>query len=709
MRGKHLASLIVVLVLVIATGVMAIYPQDPLSLRLECSPGADLTANPATYTWTDITRDLSMSIPVTHTRGSQDEQSESNSDSSFGLRNNTGRYTTGNPMSDLYPGFGLGTPFRFSTNTGDGSGWHVEWIHYLAEAADDWPSGTPHLCRAMVACGGLFRRLGQGETKKPAMERSILAASPVEYWKLEDVPGTVAAANQAGPAQLRNLFGLPEWQTLDTGPGGGGAGIAPQLNDYIGQVVLNQPMPWAVEFSYLRPSDGSADGKTVFDIRLVSSIISAQAITVDAGSVQPASNWHQWVIAGNQIDGSNYKLNMWHNGVAVASSTFAGTIGALTALTLLPDAVGFGSTAPVSIGHIAVFANDGTTLVDHYNALQGYPGELAHTRANRLCTEKGIPFATSATTSARMGVQPIATDLGVLRDLEETDHGQLDDSQGVVNYRALSEFYNQTVPLTVNAAVPNRLFLPFNPVTDDQKRRNKVTASMPDGTSSTVTNTTDITKAGEFEGTISSNVQSADQLPFHAAWIANNVGVVPGKRYPGIILDFLRAPDLLADFRNMRLSDRITITNPPRQHTRADIDLILPGWSTIIEGRGRVYQLAANCSPYSPYAVGTSGGGGTAGSWSQTGPTTQLAAQLNTGSTALSVTISGPLFTTVADLTATPLSVVLSARIGDPGEVCPVVSISGTSPQTINVTRVLPKTWPTGTIVQVYRPLTAAL
>lgn len=684
------------------TGVTAIYPQTPLSMRLECSPGADLTADPATYTWTDITADLSGSVPIVHTRGSQDEQSESNSESTFGLRNNSARYTVDNPLSDMYPNLGLNTPFRFSTNTGDGSGWNVEWIQYLSEAVDDWPSGTPHLCRAMITCAGSFRRFGQGEVLKGALERAITADTPTDYWKLEDPAGTLTPINQTGTAVMAIRSGTLDFRSLDSAPGGGGTSAATSFNNGSTRIALNRPLPWAIEFTYYRPPDASADGKIIGLVDVNGTSLGGANVNVGLGSVQPTSGWQHWIMAGEQVDATTYRVNKWLNGVVQTPAASTGTQAVLTAVTLASD--DYTATDTIGVGHLAIYANDGTTLVDHYNAVQGYTGEMAHNRLTRICGEQSVPFATTATVSTLMGPQPLDTFLGILRDCESTDHGQLDDSQGLVEYRALSEFYNQASKLTVDAARPNRLFLPHNPVTDDQKRRNKVTASSPDGTSFTVSNLADIAKVGSYEGTTGVNVELPTQLVDHAGWFANNVGVAPGKRYPGIILDFLRAPDMLADFRSMRLSDRITIINPPRQQNRTDIDLILPGWSTVIEGRGRTYQLAANCAPYWPYrvAVTDSATFGKIDSGSST-----LTAAVAAIDTSFSVTTTNPL-----DVWVTGSGLAITLLIA--GEAMLVDTISGaSSPQTFSgITRAanaIHKPHTAGTEVHVQYPFKLAL
>lgn len=731
------------------------YPDQALGMRMECAPDADLTADPSTYTWQEITPDLHMPAPIGHQRGAEDEQTESNTESSFTLKNPRGRYTTDNPLSDLWPKFGLNLPVRYSTNTGDGAGWHQEWIQYLSEAKDRWPAGNPNLCVADVTCAGLFRRMGRWDKLESPLRRSISGVAagdyvPYAYWHLEDgTDATQAAAATPGVgagvvagdvdfAASDDLLGskpLPEFAA--------GASITMLVPTY---TTTDQ---WAIQVLAKIESapasattliemytngegtnskyrialiPGSPDGIGLYytdKTTGVETFLGQQDLDGADPSANPTEDdfygsWRMYKLGESLVAGN---LTSWLSltnedggGGAAGIGGFGGATSTLKSVVLRGET----GTAGIAFGHTAVFVDPalsiGPTLGDNAAAMGGWAGEEAADRIVRLSREARLPYNVTATRSEPMGPQLHDTLLANFRDCEATDHGMLDDSQGVVGYRALSELYNQDPVLVIDAAYRNELFMPFDPVTDDQKRRNQVTARRPNGSEATVENLDDIDGVpgiqrgvGRYPADIDVNTETDTVLALHASWIANVIGAWPGKRYPAISIDLRRAVHLIGASRNLRLGDRVLVKNPPRQHSRSDIDVIFTGWSKINQGRRGSWRLIANAAPYL-YQVGEAGDGSTSSSWSQTSAGTQSAAELAPGATSLSVTVVGPLFTTAANLTLNPLSLIVG------GEIMPVSAIAGgASPQTFTVTRTLPKRHAAGTPVRVYRPLIAAL
>lgn len=723
------------------------------------APGADLTADPATYTWTDVTRDFHFGDAGTgHTRGAEDEQSETNSESTFALKNPNRRYTTDNPMSDLWPNWALNTPVKLETNTGDGSGWKQEWIQYASEIKDGTTSA--YMPVTNVTCGGLFRRMGADDPLRSPLFRTMSGVAPSDYVPLQYIPF------EDGRNANRFASGIP-----------GGAPVLP-----VGAVefaadsayVSSQPLPvfgpgssasgtvpaytgtgrWWTQFVFRIPERPDSSGGNVnlpiADIYLTGGRVAHYAISVNAltGASGATIRFDLFDSAGGSLTGMTGLLvadslfptedEFWGRpailtlgevdnfptaadyqtsiGLSVGTldtifqTTDVGAMGTLTGWRLT------GNSASSSAGHFGVWVDPNFTAFDADNniqALLGWAGESPVARASRLCREERYPFsAVSFVSSSRMGVQLTDSLLANLRDCEATDGGLMDDSQGVVNFRPVSSMYNQTSMLTIDAARRNRLFLPWDPVTDDQKRKNTITATRPGGSFAIVENLDDINgipgvrpAAGRYGGDIEPNVETDDALALQASWAVWVASGLPAnkKRYPAITLDFLRAPDMLGAFRNLELGDRITVINPPRQHARGDIDLILTGWSWVLAGRRKPWRLVANCQPYRPYAVGAAGDATHASAWLQTGRATALAAELAPGATSVSLTIDGALFATTADLVLNPLELIIG------GEVMPVVSISGAGPQTFVVTRTLPKRHPAGALASVNNCLIACL
>src|SRR5574342_660513 len=162
------------------------YPKNGLDVRIEAAPGADLSTHPDNYPWLDVTPDWRASDPITLKAGGDDEQSETSSGIELSLNNRRskvtgtgagveGRYTSDNPMSDLWPNFGENCPVRVSRDAG--SGMTVAGVGYLAEAYPVWPGNSALAPYVDIRADGLFRRLQQGEEARSPLYRHLVRAT----------------------------------------------------------------------------------------------------------------------------------------------------------------------------------------------------------------------------------------------------------------------------------------------------------------------------------------------------------------------------------------------------------------------------------------------------------------------------------------------------------------------------------------------------
>lgn len=659
------------------------FPDDPLGHRLEFAPNADLTADPATYSWQEVTADLSFAEALTNKRGSADEQGVTTSSAEFVLDNGplkgNGRYFTDQPESDLWPYFDVGLPVRHSVNIGDGQGWRQRWVQYIAGIDDEWPSLTPYRVLTRVECAGLFRRLGQGKTLKAPLQRSVDASGSAVagYWPFNEGEDAVQALSGLRDGRPFTQDSRIRFGEIDGGPNGPYAEFAATTTVNLATGATQYPrvsMPLAFDVEakavqvecWFRVEHASQLWK-LSDFGIGSSDYSSQIVSVcklamGAGSLGASSYgdihfYVQWnPNTGEEFltaelwyaDGSSFvglPLNtgggslpvgitngQWHHvrlymrqddatsvtyGISVdGNASYSLELVDTSRVLGIPQSVSltgrviegansvFGS---VSIGELIV----GTEIVDRYDAATGYVGEMAHERIERLCSEEGVPASTTATTSTAMGPQRTDSLLNLLRECEATDHGLLDDSQGVVGYTALSQLYNQDPALTIDAN--NReLFGPYRPRRDDQKRRNSVRATRPTGGAALVEDLADIAKRGLYDGEVSVNPSTDAVLADHAGW-AVNLGTVEGKRRPSLTLDLLRAPAHAAPWLALTPGERASVTNLPRRSVVGDVDLMARGWTeTFGPGRQR-WKATVNCAPWLPYEVFVIEGAGNRG------------------------------------------------------------------------------------------------
>lgn len=718
------------------------YPDEPLTHVLAIAPGADLTADPATYTWQDIAGDIQFAETIDTKRGSGDEQQQGSTEFGCVLRNSTharvpgatnGRYTTDNPESDLWPYFDLGLPLRHSIDLGDGAGPVQRSVTYLASAVDEWPGGTPFKAQTRITGAGLFQRLGQGDPLRSPIARAMVAGGPIAFWALEDPDGSTAALSSlktGGSSMLAR--GSVDFAATE-GPAGAAGAQLPTLTgggQLIGTVNGCSDTGWRVEWvantaategafpiAWSTPA-GSAvswrmippnvsDPNVYLQARLPDTTLANNAF--DALAVADyQGQWHHFALVAYQ-NGAQVTALFYMDGELIGGSTpgTSYTLGAITEVTLnalFPTSVSTAGTSITgSVAYVAVYNSTGAPT--SHAALDAYTGELAHIRWGRLCDEEGVPSSVTATTSTAMGPQGMARLLDQLREIEATDMGLADDSQGVAALRCQNELFNQAAQLTIDAA-GRQLFMPFAPTRDDQKILNRVTASSTAGQSATVQDATSIARHGAYDGQITVNVADAAQLPDAAGWRVW-LGIQSGKRYPAVTIDFLVASGLAADWLGLSAGDLIVITNPPLQHAKGDVRLLATGWSEQWGPGRRKWRAVANCVPASPYDVGilddvilgrlATGGAATAADLSSVG----LSVQFNNTDGAL-WTIAGGDF---------PMDVWLGGQSS--GELATLSGVSGASnPQTATISarsvNGVSRSWPAGTAMQAYKAMVLA-
>lgn len=714
---------------------MARYPEIPLGHKLEFAPGADLTADPDTYPWQDHTTALSFARDraISAKRGGADEQAAGTSEWEAHLKNPTGRYTTDNAESDLWPYFDLNCPVRHSIDAGTGPVQRT--VQYLAEAEDEWPSGTPHLCFTRVRADGLFRRIGQGkEAFGGPVARAMLQGNPIAFWALEDPDGSTAALSGLRGGGTTMLPTGSVSFAAASGPLGAAGASLPTFDGggkLLGEVAGCSTTGWRVEwiaktnaaegaFPISWRTTGTATSWRMIPPNTLDPTVYLQARLPDTSLANNCFNglavstytgdWHHWALVAYQ-NGSQVTALFYQDGVLIAGSTPATsyTLGAINAITINPMFVSAlypsGVSITGSLAYVAVY--NSTAAPTSHLAMGAWVGEEGHDRWARLCGEQSVPYEVTATRSTPMGPQGRGRLLDQLREIEATDMGRADDSQGRAAYRAQSELYNQTTALTLDAN-RRQLFMPFTPKRDDQKIRNVIVASTPDGANATVVDQGSIDTVGSYDDQITVNVADPISQLADAAGFRVWLGIQPGKRYPSVTINFLAAPGLVDEWLRMRVGDLVVIANPPLQHAKGNVRLLFTGWKEQWVGR-RTWRAEANCVPASPWdaallddvILGRLGTGGCG-----------LTAELAPDALSFQATnTDGVLWTT--DGAMFPHDIILGQLVGDRlvvGEQITLSGVSGASnPQTFTVqarsVNGVRKTHPAGADLQVFRAM----
>lgn len=688
------------------------FPSSPLTFRVYIAPGADLTASYLSWPWADITNYVRHDLGVGYTVGRRDESTRvTASSATLKLDNRDGRFSRKNPLGPYFGGLTKNTPIWISINPG--SGFVDRYFGYVNEWPNRWtdPSGTDSY--VTIRCGGVMRRLSQGETLETSLNRTILGDSPLYFWRLDDPAGSTTAASALGGGLPITQVDSVTWGSLDPAPGAGSnqaplLGVGGSVGNFVidDAVVAAIPVPWAVEFSVLRPSAAPTFGIATIHWTNVGTSTDGVSIQVAQDTDSTARDWYHYLAVGIQ-DGPTARVRLWRNGLERTGFSETGTLGPFKNLWLSRDPT-LSLSYDVSLTHVALYGTSDVDPVSHSGALQAFNGEQAHVRVARLCAEAGIQVAVNyAVDSALMGEQGPGNLLDLLRECEETDQGVLYEYQFGLAYQSVSARYNQPVTLALDFDQGHIAGTP-EPADDDQRLRNQWTITRADsGTTRTARDQASVTASGLYDDSKTVSLSSDAAILQNAGWRVR-IGTVDEDRWPRMPFQLHRPTNasLIPTWLSTPLGSRITIAHPPSGSDPGAmapdlIDQILEGYSEAFDQVA--WGVSLNLAPFSPYIVGVAGGGGFTGALTQTSGSTITTAISTTDTSLIVATPSGSLWTT------TPVG--LTVEFG--GETATVSAISGaSSPQTFTVARSLNgvvKAHAAGTVIKVYRAARAAL
>ncbi len=598
---------------------------------VEAAFGADLTASPGTWAWTDVTADVMYGSALNGTWGRADETSQSTpAGMTFSLLNLSGAY------SAYAAGIGFNskaTPIRVRRNLGAGA--VVEFQGRSVGFTPTWDV-TGKLPIVKVVAAGRMRQLGQPKVPaRSALRRSISATTGlVAYWPLEDGSEATFGSSAVSGSPAMALTGAVNFGS--DGP----AGSAP-LPDFSGSGTLAGTVQgatsgsWCVSFVLRIDNPAPPDylgimrlqsGGLVIDFNWVNAGVGFTQFGFDViggGDVLSTTlglggDWHLVQFCATQ-SGGNVTFSCYIDGVSVGGvlGITGATLGTITSVKLptrLRVNGGLVDSTECHVGHVAVTSPSTltppapTVIAD---AMTGYAGEFADDRLARICTEDGIPFTLTGTSNITMGPQPIDTPLAILRDAEKSDGGVLFDgfSDGL-GYITRSARYNMAASLTIDAGAGAQLAPPFEPVDDDQRTVNQFAASRDGGATVTLSDTTSplsVSQIGIYPGSDSFNLDDDSFLQGIAGWRIN-LGTVNGLRYPTLELNFISAGGstlaagwMTAVASSRPISFRVDVTNVSTSainHPAGTLLLIVEGYTVVSDTKS--WTVVANCVAYSP-------------------------------------------------------------------------------------------------------------
>jgi hypothetical protein len=606
-------------------------------------------------TWTNITSYLleSSAIQITG-MGRENEQSTIQPGQCVLLLNNaTGRFSPKNSGGAYYPYLVRNVQMRVSINATSQTSVNYTGYRFWGEVSA-WDPGwdqTQNYIYTTVTVSGIWRRLSQADDTIGSPMRRYYTITltgsgvPHAYWPMEDgygatsftsfigssASGTISPAGGASLASNTVFPGSDSIVTLNGAELTFTVASGGTVTDNVVQFLLSVPAAGdsasgTTDWNLVQIDTGSAIIQQVLVFLNYNGTLQFQGIggggvtlwnqaTTTNVKGQPYLISVELVPSGSNID---YALRLYKPGASSATESQTGvqsaSIGAVTSVTF-NRAKQLEDTA---VGHLAVLYTLPSGLdAAVAGAANGYSGETALARFERLCGEFGIAYETIGSSSAAMGPQQDLTLTALLQTIENTDLGLLYEcrDQLGLGYRSQSSMQNQTAVCTIAYNLA-QLAAGFTPTYDDQLVRNNVTVTNWDGfsiqallTAGNLSIQNPPNGVGNGYQYTTQVVAAADsQISGIAQWILG-VGTVDDYRYPTLTMDMTRkeSAGLFATLPAMRIGDYFTVTDPPTfLEGGSTINQLCWGYSETLNGFQ--WEFVFNCVPEAPWATGYSPG-----------------------------------------------------------------------------------------------------
>lgn len=589
--------------------------------------------------WLDISTDVRFEAGIRNVnrgRTATDTKLRAGSAGPMQINNLDGKYSPRNPIGPLYGLIGRNTQCRISRR-GTYRFWGV-----IPEWPPEWTDGGQDAWVNLTVAGIMRQLLAtNAPVLQSALTRATLAGNPVSGWTLEDSSGATVAAPTVLGGPVLVPFGTASFAGDTTL---GGASSAPNIGS-VGTGFSGNVLPitgsWGVEFAtkaieslsvamiYITDTNGNTFNLVtpwVLPTNHMQVNIGTEALTVTSEpwntDAQFNNAWYYYAMYFQQ-SGAKIACQLYINGVQVISqnTSTSFTLGSPARLqapqdVTTPKTIGSDGSLK-SISHINFYAN--TVPTNAYLTLNGYIGENAGRRLQRLCSEQGIGFVYSGSLDDTMPMGPQGVDkfVDLIFDCESADMGFLyeDNDSFSIGYAPRSSMWNQSATLALDYNASGNIVLPLVPADNDSKIINDSTVQRKGGGSVRVAVTTGpMSTAAPSAGGIGSypenptvNVQSDTNAGDVAGWHVN-IGTTDRQRFDQVnvnVANTITNHNLIGlanQMCNMQIGNMITIDNPPVWAQTDQIRLICVG---IVESFDQFrHTITYNTVLADPYTIG---------------------------------------------------------------------------------------------------------
>lgn len=528
----------------------------------------------------------------------------------------------------------------------------VRFTGYVDEWPLAWSAGSSGQALAPITISGALKRIQNGLTLRSSLNRAhsltVTGTSPevVGYWPMEDKSVATRFASGIGGAPMTFSGFTP---ASDSSP----IGSEPLAKTQSAYGTFSAPVrtytnpsttKWAVRglfnfgtvktannaFFQWTTTSGAAYRWQVVLTGTAPDFISLQAFTASSEVLasagfafmdsQNVTLYGRWFYVDARAEQIGADINWTFNVTFVdadGGATTKTTSGTLAGATLgnvgrlyHHGAAGF-ATGNYSIGHVGVgrVLDWGPTGAE---AVLGHAGESTKDRLTRLGDEENLStifgdnMLDTGTTDQLMGVQSTTTMLDQLRLVESTEEGILFDGfEGNVTIlpRSARRNHATTMALDAEAAYFGE---PFDPTYDWTLLKNDVSVSNSTGTGIRLISGGVLSpmKIGSYSDSFSISAPDVDLV--HAANFRLNMGTVREQRVPSITLNLHAAPSIIDSYCDVDVGARVTVANPPSQMDPTPLDLLVEGYTEVMDGP--VWTSTLNCSPSTPWDAFVIGG-----------------------------------------------------------------------------------------------------
>lgn len=514
-------------------------------------------------------------------------------------------------------------------------------VRFVGEVAE-WPirwneNGSDNF--VTLVASGIMRRMSQGrKALDSALRRRIPTFKPLAYWPMESGTGTTEAANigKSGGSSLK--IAPVEWAAADTLVSSNplptlktttgvpctmfGSIAAPDstLSEWSVQWIYRNDNPTNTLDTYMRIiSTGKVAQWLIMQSNAGSRVVALndegdQIYSLDIGT--GTDLYKQWMRVefsvlqvGSPIFGDiTWKLvwtDVGGDAGQITQTITGGSIG--RPLAVASPSGGWSSRLDgMALGHIGVF---GVRQSAAYNrAVDAWDGEFAGSRIRRLASEEVFPLRLTDDPAqhSQLGPQYPEPLLTTLQDAADADGGILSEQRDAagLRYKGRASFYNAHPELTLDFNARG-LVTPVEPTDDDQQLRNDRTVERRNGGSARAvleTGPLSVEDVGTYDDSTTLNLFTDSQVDQTAWWFLRR-GTVDEARYPRIMVDLTRAPNLISDTADMEVGDLLEVLHPPEWLPPGTISQVVEGYTETLTLSQ--WFIEFNCSPGAVWGVGS--------------------------------------------------------------------------------------------------------